>query len=113
MRTLGTRLRSAREKKRLSQVEVYRRTGINNKTLSRYENDGTEPDADSLKKLAELYEVSVDFLLGVENREVRNYDPFLEAIKEKYPDVNVDDPDIRRKLMKAIDLVLDDYQQKQ
>lgn len=64
MDTLGRRLRLARERKRLSQVDVYKRAGINNKTLSRYENDGTEPDADSLRRLAELYEVSVDWLLG-------------------------------------------------
>jgi transcriptional regulator with XRE-family HTH domain len=64
MNTLGTRLRSARERKRLSQVDVFKRTGINNKTLSRYENNGTEPDADSLRKLAEIYEISVDWLLG-------------------------------------------------
>lgn len=64
MGSLGKRLRYAREGKRLSQVDVFKKTGINNKTLSRYENDGTEPDADSLRRLAELYEVSTDWIIG-------------------------------------------------
>lgn len=109
------RLRSLREKKGLSQTEAAKRLGMVRTTYSNYEAGNREPDNESLKKLAEFYEVSVDYLLGIEkpSGETRDYDPFLMAIKEKYPDVNIDDPDIRRKLMKAIDLVLEDYQQKQ
>ncbi|MEM5012118.1 helix-turn-helix transcriptional regulator [Niallia taxi] len=64
MSTLGERLKKARERKGLSQIEVFRRTHINNKTLSRYEKDGTEPDTETLKVLSDLYEVSTDYLLG-------------------------------------------------
>jgi transcriptional regulator with XRE-family HTH domain len=53
----------------ISQTEVFRRTGINNKSLSRYENDRTEPDAESLKALAELYGVSFDWLYGKDEKE--------------------------------------------
>lgn len=63
MSTLGERLRIAREKKGYSQTEVYRRTNINNKTLSRYEKDGSEPDKDTLITLANLYEVKVEWLV--------------------------------------------------
>ncbi|MGD7007578.1 helix-turn-helix domain-containing protein [Metabacillus sp. 84] len=58
---VGNRLRKAREKKRLSQIEVARRTPISNKALSRYETDGAEPDFDTLKLLADLYEVPVSY----------------------------------------------------
>lgn len=64
MSVLGNRLRKAREKKKLNQVEVFKKTKINNKTLSRYENGGSEPDLETLKILASLYEVSVDWLTG-------------------------------------------------
>lgn len=63
MSTLGERLRIARERKGFSQTEVYRRTNINNKTLSRYEKDGSEPDTETLKTLANLYEVKVEWLI--------------------------------------------------
>lgn len=66
MSSLGERLKRARERKGLSQTEVYRRTNINNKTLSRYEKNGSEPDSETLKILAELYDVSADFLLGLD-----------------------------------------------
>lgn len=116
---IGERLRKARERKNLTQVQVKHRTGINNKTLSGYEKGVSEPDLETLKILANLYEVSVDWLVGnTDNpspkqtiyKEDRQYEFFLREIKEKYPGVNIDDPDVRRKLMKAIDLALDGYQ---
>lgn len=63
MSTLGERLRISRERKGYSQTEVYRRTNINNKTLSRYEKDGSEPDNDTLITLANLYDVKVEWLV--------------------------------------------------
>ncbi|MCM3763485.1 helix-turn-helix domain-containing protein [Neobacillus niacini] len=62
MSTLGERLRIAREKKGYTQTEVYRRTNINNKTLSRYENDGSEPDLETLQLLSQLYESDYEWL---------------------------------------------------
>lgn len=64
MSGLGDRLRSARERKGLKQTQVKDKTGIHNKTLSGYENGVSEPDADTMKKLAELYEVSTDWIIG-------------------------------------------------
>lgn len=64
MSSIGDRLKSARERKNLKQVQVKERTGINNKTLSGYEKGVSEPDIETLKTLASLYEVSVDWLSG-------------------------------------------------
>lgn len=64
MRTLGDNLRNAREEKNLTQIDVSRKTGINNKTISNYENDVSSPDPDTLKLFADIYETSVDYLLG-------------------------------------------------
>ena len=67
MSVLGERLKKAREMKGMSQVDVYKKININNKTLSRYETGGSEPDIDNLIKLANLYEVSIDYLVGRTN----------------------------------------------
>lgn len=64
LRTLGDNLRNAREEKNLTQVEVSRKTGIHNKTISNYENNVSSPDPDTLKLFADIYETSVDYLLG-------------------------------------------------
>lgn len=65
MSILGERLKIARERKKLKQTQVKEKTGINNKTLSGWENGLSEPDSDSLRILANLYEVSTDWLLGL------------------------------------------------
>lgn len=64
MTTLGERLRLARDKSGLKQTQVKDRTNINNKTLSGYENNVSEPDTATLTTLAELYEVSFRWLLS-------------------------------------------------
>jgi transcriptional regulator with XRE-family HTH domain len=67
--TLGDRLRTAREKKGYSQTEVFKRTKINNKTLSRYEKDGSRPDYETIKMLAEIYDANVGYLVTGETNE--------------------------------------------
>ena len=61
---LGIRLKMAREAKNLTQVQVKSLTNIHNKTLSGYEQGVSEPDIDTLKTLANLYETSIDYLVG-------------------------------------------------
>lgn len=61
---LGDRLRQIREHSKLSQIQVKEQTGINNKTLSNYENNVSSPDPYTLKILADLYEVSTDWLIS-------------------------------------------------
>lgn len=67
MSLTSERLRAARVKKGLKQTDVKNKTGINNKTLSGYENNVAEPDLKTLKALAGLYEVSVEWLVGNTN----------------------------------------------
>ncbi|MDD3230528.1 MAG: helix-turn-helix transcriptional regulator [Oscillospiraceae bacterium] len=65
MLTFGERLRMARERKGLSQLDVYKAINLNNKSLSRYENNATAPDPETVKALVQLYDVSADFILGL------------------------------------------------
>lgn len=61
--SLGAKLRDARLAKGLTQIGVKKITGINNKTLSNYENGVSSPGPGTLKSLAELYGVTTDYLL--------------------------------------------------
>jgi len=63
MTTFGIRLKQARKNKRLTQNEVADQLGIDFTTVSKYENDKSQPDNDTLRELAGLYEVSLDWLL--------------------------------------------------
>lgn|GEM_PF-906895 len=67
MLTFGERLRLARERKDMSQMDVYKAIKLNNKSLSRYENNATTPDPETVKTLIQLYDVSADFIMGLSN----------------------------------------------
>lgn len=60
MKNLGFILKSAREDNNLTQMQVMKLTGINNKTLSGYETGIAEPDLDTLVALFNLYGLSLD-----------------------------------------------------
>jgi len=62
--SLGKQLRIAREKKGWTQVYVAKILGITSQTLSNYERGERDPDTPTLQRLAELYEVTTDYLLG-------------------------------------------------
>lgn len=57
-------LREARLKKGLSQNDVAKELNISRQAVSRWENGRTVPSPDTLSLLGELYEISVDELLG-------------------------------------------------
>lgn len=59
---LTKRLKNLRGK--TTQEEVAGRIGISRARYSHYENGRSEPDTETLNKLADYYDVSVDYLLG-------------------------------------------------
>jgi transcriptional regulator with XRE-family HTH domain len=59
-----SKIRQLREKMGISQTEAAKRLGIVRTTYSNYEAGNREPDVDTIKKMAEFFEVSVDYLLG-------------------------------------------------
>ena len=61
------RLRSLREQHKISQKDFAEILGVSNVVLSRYENGERKPDYDMLIKIAEYFDVSVDYLLGKSN----------------------------------------------
>lgn len=61
-RTLGERLRLARFAKGWSQLEAAEISGVSNANISNYERNFRRPDAVTLSKLADAYEVSMQIL---------------------------------------------------
>ena len=58
------RLKSLREENNIKQVELAKSLKMTSATLSQYENGIREPNNETLIKLAEYFDVSVDYLLG-------------------------------------------------
>ena len=91
MTILANRLKEARKKSGYNQIDAAKKLGISNGTLSGYERNYRDPDTDILKKMADLYEVSVDWLLGHEVKDIDSMteDEIDEEIKEIMKEVNV------------------------
>ena len=58
------RLKELRLKKGLTQTELGKKLGVKQSTFTNWENGKREPNFETLIKLADLLEVSVDLLLG-------------------------------------------------
>ena len=63
---LGDKIKLYREKKRMTQNEVADILNVSPATISKYESGALEPNIESLKRLAELFEISIDELLSDE-----------------------------------------------
>ena len=60
---MGERLKLLRKSKGLTQIGLQMKIGVEQALLSKYENGERVPPTDTLVKLADFYEVSVDYLL--------------------------------------------------
>ena len=61
------RLRFLREHQELSQREVAKLLGVGQTTYNRYETGQREPNLETLKKISQLFDISVDYLLNNES----------------------------------------------
>nr|WP_090573121.1 helix-turn-helix transcriptional regulator [Paenibacillus sp. OV219] len=64
--TMGDRLRELRLRHNYSQDEVARQIGITRSAYSHYEINNRQPVYDTLRKLAALFSVSLDYIIGGE-----------------------------------------------
>lgn len=60
---LGEKIKTYRENKNMTQNEVADILGVKSATISKYESNTLEPNIESIKKLAEIFEISIDELL--------------------------------------------------
>ncbi|MFS3933166.1 helix-turn-helix domain-containing protein [Bacillus subtilis] len=89
--SLGKRLKEARKKRGLSQIEVAQKLNISNQVISNYERDFRDPDTKTLKQLSDLYNVSTDYLVGktpIENNNkasklTQTFNEVIEELKDE------------------------------
>lgn len=63
----STRLTALRKEKKLLQADIANKIGIARATYGAYEQGTRQPDFETLEKIADFFEVSVDYLLGRTN----------------------------------------------
>lgn len=97
--SLGERIKITRMKRKLSQTALAKAAEVHQKNISKYENDGVVPSALTLKAIADVLNVSTDYLLGSDRADAIQDKELLAFLQEvdKMPD----------EMRKAITIVLD------
>lgn len=70
MPTTGEIIKMAREDADMKQKELASLLGVIPNTVSKYENGNRIPDLDILIKIAKIFDISLDYLLGLSNSSV-------------------------------------------
>mgnify|MGYP003624554905 FL=1 len=70
--TLGQQITKLRKQKKLSQNDLGKKVGTSGDIIGRYERDEVNPSVEVASKIADVLEVSLDFLIGKLNVEVDN-----------------------------------------
>lgn len=80
--SLGNSLFNARKKKGLSQEDVAQKLQVSRQTISKWELDETLPDIYQAKKLANLYQLSLDELIDFDF-ETKEIQEIIERMDDK------------------------------
>lgn len=91
---LGKRICELRTSFGWSQVELSKRLNVAKQTVSNWENDNIQPSIEMLIRLAKLFNVSTDYLLGL----------------DQIPRLNVDE--LPAEVIAHISLLIQDYKNK-
>ena len=60
----GLRLRALRNEKKLTQNELGKLLNVSGKTIGTWERDSRQPNIEAINKLASIFDVTTDYLLG-------------------------------------------------
>ena len=86
MVSLGDKLKMLRKKNNLTQQQVAERLNVSKAVVSSYELSNRSPSFQTLVKIANIYNVTTDFLLGINKRkmiDITNLTPEQADIIEK------------------------------
>ena len=88
------RLKNLRKEKKLSQKKLAQEVKVTRATIGYYENRKRKPDLEKLIKLADFFDVSIDFLAGKSNQQkgeeqIKNEIEISDPIKQKLINSNL------------------------
>ena len=89
MATFGNKLRECRSEKGLSQTELAKQIDTYHSIIGKYERDEVKPTIDVVKKLADVLDTTVGYLLGeTEDRELLKDPSMMKRLNDiaKFPE---------------------------
>ncbi|CAM4411905.1 helix-turn-helix domain-containing protein [Paenibacillus tarimensis] len=97
---IGSRIAKLREQRGWTQEQTSSSLGISRAALSHYEKNRREPDTETLTKFADLFKVSIDYLVGRTELPHRTLDPEVRQFSDA---LELSDEEILEKFALAID----------
>lgn len=107
MLNIGERITQLRKQQNLSQDELAKKVGVSRTIIGNYERNANTPSIEVLLKLAKVFNVSVDFLIG--EGELSSYD---KEVLKRIEDIERLDPDTKKHLFFLIDNVIQNFKTK-
>ena len=98
--TFGDYITSLRKRKGLSQADLGKEVGTSGDLIGKYERDEVKPSIEVAAKIADVLEVSVDYLLGKTSVEISK-----QNIK-RLEDIENLEPQDREHILYAIDQLI-------
>lgn len=105
---IGRKITQLRKQHNLSQTELAKQLEASRTIVGNYERNENTPSIEMVLKLAKVFNVSVDFLLG--EGQIANYD---KAVLKRIEDIERLDNDTKNKLFFLIDNVIQNFKTKQ
>ena len=101
--SIGEHIMLLRKKKELSQAELGKKIGTSGDIIGRYERDIMVPSIEVIMKIADVLEVSIDFLVGSTNLKLDK--ATLKRLQdiEKFPD------DAKQYIFEHLDMMIRDF----
>lgn len=108
---IGIRLRKLREEKNMNQEQLAIKLNISASSIGMYETDKREPSDEIKKKIAEYFDVSIDYLVGnsdEKNPKVKNDPLGLAQIGFSMKDYNPPTEAQKQQIKGLIEVILKD-----
>lgn len=82
MNNFALTLKNLRVQRGMSQSDLARLLGVARTTVSSYENGSRNPDNETLIRIATCFQVSLDYLLGIDTSNIDNSSVYSEVLKD-------------------------------
>ena len=108
--TLGDKIKTVRQLKKISQNELSELSGVMQKNISRYEQNSSIPSALTLKKIADALKVTTDYLLGDSEDDILIQD---KELLQKFKVIQEMTGETKSLVTTFLDLIIRDFKARQ
>ncbi|MBU0679882.1 MAG: helix-turn-helix domain-containing protein [Proteobacteria bacterium] len=107
--TIGDRLLKLRKERGWSQQQVAKKIGTSGPILGRYEREEMTPSVEVAKKLADIFGVTLDYLVDDSGKALEIQD---KAMLERFTEIEHLDEDDKKTIITVVDSLLRDAKAK-